>query len=117
MKGVDFEKMLCGLLCLARNIEGVFFDVMKGYMKDKNKTYNNLPLQSLEEMYAALEVNIPDTYVFNLNTKVIVFDVVKKTNTVIKLSNDEHFKINETNALSRGSIIYDLYKKKNLDNM
>lgn len=111
MKGVDFEKMLCGLLNLARDIEGLFFDIMKSYTRDKEKLYKKLPITDVEKLYKIVEVNIPDTYVFKEETKVVVFDSIKKKNSVLSISTKNIRQINKISPLERGKALYGLYLK------
>ena len=107
-KDVHFEKMLCGLLCLARGIEGVYYKKMKN---EKEKEYSKIPLQSLEQIYASVEINIPDKYEFNEKTKIFVIDCVNEKCGEFKLKTDEIEKINETDSLGRGIELYGLYSK------
>jgi hypothetical protein len=112
-KGIKFEKMLCSLLCLSKNIEGVLFDVIEARMLVKETEYKKLSLQTPEQIYGAIEVNIPDKYVFNKNTTVFVMDCISEKCERLELSDDVSLfnKINNTHVLSRGSLLYNLYKK------
>ena len=112
-KGIKFEKMLCSLLCLSKNIEGVLFDVIEARMLVKETEYKKLSLQTPEQIYGAIEVNIPDKYVFNKNTTVFVMDCISEKCERLELSDDASLfnKINNTHVLSRGSLLYNLYKK------
>ena len=109
-KKIHYEKMLCSLLCLSKNIEGVLYDVIDSRMKDKTREYNKIPLQSSEQIYGAIEVNIPDKYQFNNNTTVFVMDCIKKTCKKLKLSEENCNDINKTHVLGKGTFLYDLYK-------
>ena len=112
-KGIKFEKMLCSLLCLSKNIEGVLFDVIEARMLVKETEYKKLSLQTPEQIYGAIEVNIPDKYVFNKNSCVFVMDCISEKCERLELSDDASLfnKINNTHVLSRGSLLYNLYKK------
>jgi len=110
-KDVHYEKMLCGLLCLSKNIEGVLYKAMMPIAKQKRKEYKKLPIKSVEEMYAVMEVNLPDTYTFNDNTVVMVMDAVNKRCERMTLSSEEIERINETESVCRGSELYDIYTK------
>ena len=111
-KNIHFERMLCSLLCLSRNIEGILFDVIESRMEDKLREYKRLPLQTTEQIYGALEVNIPDKYVFNENTTVFVMDCVSEKCSRLELSNDIHEKVNKTHVLGKGTLLYSIYKKQ-----
>jgi len=111
-KSIHFERMLCSLLCLARNIEGILFDVIESRMKDKKQEYNRLPLQSTVQIYGAIEANIPNKYKFNENTTVFVMDCISEKCTRLELTTDMCDKINNTHVLGKGTFLYDLYKFK-----
>ena len=110
-KNINFEKFLCALLLLAENIEGMLYDVITTRMQEKQKQYDKLPLQSLEQIYAAIDVNIKDTYTYNKDTIFCIIDVENETNDLFQIPEDEVENINELNNLSKGCYIYDLYKK------
>ena len=112
-KNIHFEKMLCSLLNLAKNIEGVLYNVIGTRMKQKNKEYSRLPLQTTEQIYGAIDVNFPDKYVFNKNTTVLVMDCrdTVKNSYKLKLDPEEYNNINNTHFLSRGLFLYEIYKK------
>jgi hypothetical protein len=110
-KNIHFEKMLCSLLNLAKNVEGILYDVIETRMKQKNKEYSRLPLKTVEEIYGALDVNFPDNYIFNENTTVLVMDSVSKNSYKLKLNREECNIINNTYFLSRGTVLYEIYKK------
>ena len=74
-KNINFEKFLCALLLLAENIEGMLYDVITTRMQEKQKQYDKLPLQSLEQIYAAIDVNIKDTYTYNKDTILKLHDI------------------------------------------
>jgi hypothetical protein len=108
-KNINFEKFLCSLLLLAENIEGLLYEVITTRMEEKQKQYNKLPLQSLEQIYAAIDINIQDTYVYNKNTVFCIIDVENETNDLFELPENEIDNLNELNNLSRGCYVYDLY--------
>lgn len=105
-KGIHFEKMLCSLLCLARNMEGVLFDVVESRMNKKKKQYHRLPLQSIEQIYGAIEVNIPDKYKFNSNTVVFVMDCVNEKCERMNLTSEICNNVNSLHSLEKGSYLY-----------
>ena len=111
-KNIDFEKFLCSLLLLAENIEGVLYDVINARMAEKQKQYDKLPLQSLEQIYAAIDVNIQDTYKYNKDTIFCVIDVENETNHLFEIPEDEIDNINQLNNLSKGCYVWDLYINK-----
>ena len=56
--------MLCSLLLLARSTEGILYDIIQARLSEKNEEYNKLPLKSIEQIYAGIEVNLKDKYIF-----------------------------------------------------
>lgn len=111
-KNIHFEIMLCSLLCLSRNIEGILYDAIESRMKDKLHDYEKMPLQTTEQIYGALEVNIPDKYMFNENTTVFVMDCISESCSRLELSNDMYDEINKTYVLGKGTLLYSMYKKQ-----
>lgn len=109
-KTVNFEIMLCSLLLFARNIEGVLYDIISTINIKKERSYSKLPLKSVEQMYAAITVNLKDNYNYNDKTKVIVLDSIKKNTNILELNSNSCVIINKLSHLARGTYLYDLYK-------
>ena len=109
-KNVHFEKMLCSLLVLSRSMEGMLYDIISERMEIKKKEYERLPLKSTEQIFAAIETNIQDEYVYNENTTVIIYDSVKEETNFLKLEKEYIKIINKMHPLCRGTAIYDIYK-------
>lgn len=110
-KSINFEKMLCSLLCLSKNVEGILFDVVEARMLEKQKRYDKLSLRSTEQIYGAIEANIPDKYKFNDNTTVFVMNCITENCTVLELTPEICEEVNNTHSLSKGMYLYSLYKK------
>lgn len=111
-KNIHYELMLCSLLEFARKMEGCLYNVITKVMKRKCDEYAKLPLKSVEQIYGAIEVNIPDEYVYNEKTKVFIFDGVNETTNTMYLSPEYVDEINDLHPLARGTYMYNLYKKK-----
>lgn len=109
-KKINFEIMLCSLLILAKCAEGILYEIIDKRMGQKEEDYKKLPLQTIEQMYAAIEVNISDNYIFNENTKIHMYDSVSKKTNIFKPELKDIEIINNLHSLSRGSFLYDLYK-------
>lgn len=107
---INYEKMMCGLLCLTKAIEGVLYKAMKERMDVKQKSYREVPLQTPEEIFTAIDVNIEDDYEFNSRTRVIVIDNIKKSCYPIELSEQQKKEINSYVSISRGSELYKILK-------
>ena len=109
-KDIKFEKMLCALLCLARNIEGVLYDVIESRMQSKERDYERLPLQTTEQIYGAIEVNMPDNYIFNENTTVFVMNCITEDCSRLELTSEQVKEVNNYASLGKGCFLYSLYK-------
>jgi hypothetical protein len=110
-KQVNFELLLCSLLVIGRNVEGFLYQIISQRMIDKKREYDKLPLQSIEQIYAAIEVNLPDEYQFNERTSIVIFDIKNKTTNSFKLPSKYISKINKISNLSRGTFLYEKYNK------
>lgn len=111
-KKINFEKMLCSVLVLATCIEGLLYDVTTKKAKSKAREYRKLPLRSVEQIYGAIQTNIPDIYTYNLKTKVVVFDCVNERTDYMFLDGDSVDLVNNSNPLCKGVTLYDIYKQK-----
>jgi hypothetical protein len=109
-KGIHFERMLCSLLCLSKNVEGVLFDVVEARMMEKKKTYDKLPLQSTEQIYGAIEANISDKYAFNENTTVFVMNCISEDCSRLELTPEICKEVNDTHPLAKGMYLYSVFK-------
>ncbi len=110
-KNIHFERMLCSLLCLGREIEGILYSKTEKRMREKIENYNNVPLQTPEEVCAVIDINIPDEYVFNTNTTIMAFDAINEKCVPFCLTKDEINDINNVASISRGSELYQIYQK------
>ena len=79
-------------------------------MNKKKKKYAKMPLQSIEQMFGAIEINIPDTYKYNSDTVVLVLDAVKEECKEFSLSSKEIKTINKLDSIERGTYLYTCYK-------
>ena len=113
-KNVNYEKMLCAIYVFTTNIEGIYYDIIKDNIENKEKEYVNMPMKTTEQMYAAIDSNIPTKYVYTNNTTVFLMNSVKRNTSVFRLSDPEINQINSTHSLCRGCILYDIYKDKHV---
>jgi hypothetical protein len=108
---LEAETMLCSLLMLGKCIEGVLFDIINNLMGKKGRDYKKMPLKNTIQIFAAIQTNLPDTYIFSKDTVVIHFDAVNKSTNVIRnISNDVTTKINTLHPMCRGKELYLLDK-------
>jgi hypothetical protein len=109
---VDWDKLLCSLIVFSRQMEGVMYDHITPRLKEKAEEYEDMEVKSQEEIYEALEINIPSHFVFDRDTRVYVWDTVKKQSKCIKLSQRFLGKVNnEQDTLKRGTMLYNFYLK------
>ena len=109
-KNIHYEKFLCSLLLLSENIEGVLYDVINARMQVKQKEYNKMPLKNLEQIYATIDINLQDTYIYNKDTVFYIIDMVDETNDIFEIPETEIKNINKLHNISRGCYVYDMYK-------
>ncbi|MHA1988816.1 MAG: hypothetical protein ACW98D_19530 [Promethearchaeota archaeon] len=110
-KNIHYEKLLCSLLCLGKCIEGIIFEDMEKFMKQKEKEYKKLPVDSVEHIYGILETNIPTKYSYNENTIIVVMDCIKEKSDSFTLSPQQCKDINQHYPLSQGIKLYSLYSQ------
>jgi hypothetical protein len=108
LKNVKFEKMLCSLLVLTKNIEGVLYEVMTSKMKDKAKEYKKLPVQNIEQMMGILQVNLPDEYIFTEDTSVCIINSITGKSNIVKIPVIYLKELNNTQNISQGSFLYNI---------
>lgn len=111
IKNIHYEKILCSLYVLSKCIEGVLYDIITSRMIEKQKEYDKLPLQMTEQIYGAIEVNIPDTYKYNKDTSICIVNCITGTTDLhTNMSKDEIKNINNLHPMTRGTYIWNLIK-------
>ena len=93
-------------------MEGILYDAVENRMEHKEKEYKKLPLQSVEQIYASIEANLPDEYIYNENTKIVIIDAHGEQTDVMQIPESELQILNELHPMARGTYIYDLWKLK-----
>jgi hypothetical protein len=111
VKQINFEKLLCGLLCFASNVEGLYHEKLNRQIEYKEDEYAKLPVSSIEEIFKIIDFNIQDEYVFNKKTIVKVIDYTKKEMYDIKVSDVIIDEINSTEPVMRGEELFKLIKE------
>ena len=109
-KKINFEVMLGSLLMLSSNIEGIFFETSRNIEKKKNELYSKLMFNSVDQIFASIEVLFQDNFVFKNDTEILVFDSIRENKASFKLSPEQTVSINDLPNLVKGTYIYDLYK-------
>lgn len=89
LKTVKWEKLLCGIICLAKNIEGLIYLQMKRLMDKKEKHLERMRLKTPEQVWECINYHIEiDTHV-DENSKFILIDVEKQLRKEIYLDENE----------------------------
>jgi hypothetical protein len=107
LKDINYEKMLCGLLCYSKCLEGMLHEAMEKRISNKLEMYKKLHMDTPEELVVALEINIPHTYDFNDKTQVLVIDNIKKQCYPLDLDEQQKNELNSYDSISQG---YEMYK-------
>jgi hypothetical protein len=97
------------LILLTKNIEGILYDIIESRMEEKKVEYSKMPLKNIEQIYASIDVNISDNYVYNKNTVFIIMDCIKENFQIFEIPEDEIKNINKMKNMLRGTYVYDLY--------
>lgn len=107
-KNLNYEKLLCGLYIFAEASETLLYNAIDKKNKKNKKQESKLTINDPIQVYGAVEVNFPDEYVFNSDTRFYIFDSVNQNRKLITDIPEYIIKLlNETDPLMRGSIIYD----------
>jgi len=106
LKDINYEKMLCGLLCYSKCLEGMLYESMTKRVNNKIESYEKVPIHSPEELVVCLEINIPHKYEFNENTQILVIDNVKKQCYSMNITEEDRKNINSYDSISQGHEMY-----------
>jgi hypothetical protein len=111
---VNWEKLLCCLLCLSKCIENLCYEKLKKLMSTKKSDYNKMLLKNTSEIYEAIEANIPSHFFFDENTVVYVWNCVEQRSYKIKLGAQKIVdELNDTHPFERGMLLYEYLTTKN----
>lgn len=107
-KDIHYEKLLCSLYLFSTSMEGMLYDVLQKTVAIKEAEYKKLPVNSIEEIYGVISVNLKDNYIFTEKTKVLFMDLTKQDCFIYKPPVNEIHNINKISHLARGTYINDL---------
>jgi hypothetical protein len=113
-KNIKYESMLCSIYVFSSCIEDVYQKFISDRMTTKEKEYNDMPMKTIEHIYAAVDSNLPTEYIYSDKTTICIMDSVNDKSFVFKLEPDEIKKINSIHSFCRGTIMYDIYKDKHM---
>lgn len=106
LKDIDFEKMLCGLLCSVKGIEGYFYRSIEKRALEKDRQYRKVPLTTPEELALTIDVCLPEKYTFSTDTRVVVIDNIKKCTYPFELTEEQSDHLNNFTSVSWGTEMY-----------
>lgn len=109
---INWEKLLCCLLCLSKCIENYCYDKLKKLLARKKADYNNMCLRSSTEIYEAIEANLPSHFVFDEDTEIYVWNCIEKRSYKTKISSRITDQLNDTHPYERGIILYEYLSSK-----
>jgi Tfp pilus assembly protein PilV len=91
-------------------MEGVLYIFIQSLVNKKQEQYSKMPLQSIQEIFTAIDVNIKSDYSFNKNTIIYCVNCIDKTCVKTSLSKSQINNINSYDPIYRGKALYDLIK-------
>jgi hypothetical protein len=109
---INWEKLLCCLLCLSKCIENFCYDKLKTLVSSKKSNYNRMLLRNTSEIYEAIEANIPSHFFFDNNTQIYVWDCMEQRGYKTKVKEDMVDELNETHPFERGNMLYEYLSSK-----
>jgi hypothetical protein len=109
---INWEKLLCALLCISKTIEKYCYEKMSNTIADKKADYNNMLLKNTCEIYEALEANIPSHFEFDKDTVVYVWNSQDENSYIFKPPENLIEQINNKHPYDRGTILYKYTKDK-----
>ena len=109
-KNLHYEKLLCSLYCFANASQRILYDIIKIKNGETKEKYSQLPLTNVEQIYGAIESNIPHNYQYDKSTIINVYDAYnEKSTTLTNLPTDLINILNSTDQLLQGSVLHKYY--------
>jgi hypothetical protein len=109
---INWERLLCCLLCISKCIENICYEKLKKLFALKKSDYNSMPLKNTSEIYESLEANIPSHFFFDNETVIYVWDCTQQRNYKIKANDDIIKLMNDAHPFERGTILYEYISSK-----
>jgi hypothetical protein len=105
---INWERLLCCLLCLSKCIENVCYEKVKSLTSLKRSDYNKMRLKNTSEIYESIEANMPSHFYFDEDTTIYVWNIMKKYSYKTTLKDSEFIKeLNKIHPFERGTMIYE----------
>jgi hypothetical protein len=110
LKNVKWEKMLCGIICLSKNVEGLIHIYMEKLMAKKVKHLEKMRISKPEEVWECINFHIPDSVNVNIDkdSTFILIDIENTSRKEIKLNKKQIEELNRTHWSEKGNYIVNL---------
>jgi hypothetical protein len=109
---INWEKLLCCLLCLSKCIENYCHDKLKKLLARKRGDYNKMVLRNTTEIYEAIEANLPSHFVFDSETEIYVWNCIEQRSYKTRVPRHIMDKLNVTHPYERGMVLYEYLSEK-----
>ena len=109
---INWEKLLCCLLCFSKCIENYCHDKLKKLLSHKRRDYNKMVLRNSTEIYESIEANLPSHFVFDNDTEIYVWNCVEQRSYKTRIPRDITDRINVTHPYERGMVLYEYLSGK-----
>jgi hypothetical protein len=104
---LNWERLLCTLFCLGKNIGNYCYEKMQTIRKEKTRNYKKIPLQKTGEIVEALEANIPSDFEFDKKTVIYTWNADRENCSKVCLDKGLIRLLNDTHPMDRGALYKD----------
>ena len=104
-ENIDFDLLICSLLLLGEQIETHLYYYLNREMKRKYRNYKFLQVNTIEQIFGVIDINLETPYEFNDNTEITLIDYPNKTSSIKILDDDSIEYINTLKPYLRGSVL------------
>ena len=67
-----------------------------------------MPLQNVEQIFAAVDANVPTPFVFDRDTKIVILDSFQEASYELNIPENELETLNSLHEMAQGTYLYDL---------
>ncbi len=99
LRDIHYSLMLCSIYAFAEQLEYQLANRLQTYMNRKNKEYQQMEVTSLKHMYAVLDMNFKEKYVYNDRTRIHIMDVQREEHHVYPCSAEPTSFVDTLNSL------------------
>jgi hypothetical protein len=103
---IHYERMLCSLIMLSRNVEGILYDAMQEKLKIREKQKRKLAISSILDIFPRLDYQFSDSYTLSKENTIVVVDRLKQSTYTIHPSQETIDELNEMDEIFRGFFLY-----------